>query len=129
MRREDGGRLAERGSAAVEFALTLPIALLVLIAILRVGLVARDRIVLADAARAGAREAAVSADEEVVRAAVMEAASALEGSPLVTVERTGGLGEPVRVTLVYEVPLLTGVSILPASVRLTASAVMRQEFG
>ena len=52
-------RAHERGSAAVEFALLLPILLLLLLALVQVGVIARDSLVLTQASRAGAREAAV----------------------------------------------------------------------
>ena len=130
MRREDARRLGERGSAAVEFALTLPIALLVLAAILRVGLVARDRIVLQEAARAGVREAAVSSDEAAIRSAVNSAGAGLDPAALVvTVERGGGVGASVRVVLTYQEHLGPGWDLLPTVVRLDAAATMRQEFG
>ena len=48
-------RIRERGSAAVEFALLLPILLLLLLALVQVGVIARDSLVLTQASRAGAR--------------------------------------------------------------------------
>ena len=45
----------DRGSAAVEFALLLPILLLLLLALVQVGVVARDSLLLTQASRAGAR--------------------------------------------------------------------------
>ena len=50
----------ERGSAAVEFALVLPILLLLALALVQVGLLVRDQLILVEAARAGARQAAVT---------------------------------------------------------------------
>jgi Flp pilus assembly protein TadG len=49
-------RMRERGSAAVEFALLLPILLLLLLAFVQVGVIARDSLVLTQASRAGARD-------------------------------------------------------------------------
>ena len=43
----------DRGSAAVEFALLLPIMLLLLLALVQVGVIARDSLVLTQASRAG----------------------------------------------------------------------------
>jgi hypothetical protein len=48
--------MRERGSAAVEFALLLPILLLLLLAFVQVGVIARDSLVLTQASRAGARD-------------------------------------------------------------------------
>jgi hypothetical protein len=45
----------DRGSAAVEFALLLPILLLLLLALVQVGVLARDSLLLTQASRAGAR--------------------------------------------------------------------------
>ena len=60
-------RARERGSAAVEFALLLPILLLLLLALVQVGVIARDSLVLTQASRAGAREAAVQGSERCGR--------------------------------------------------------------
>lgn len=45
----------ERGTAAVEFALVLPLLLMLTLALVQVGLLARDRLLVEAAARAGAR--------------------------------------------------------------------------
>jgi Flp pilus assembly protein TadG len=65
----------ERGSSAVEFALLLPILLLVLLALVQVGVLARDSLVLTQASRAGAREAAVQPSPDAVEQAVRGAAA------------------------------------------------------
>ena len=46
---------SQRGTAAVEFALVLPLVLLVALALVQTGLLVRDRLLLEAAARAGAR--------------------------------------------------------------------------
>jgi len=122
----------ERGSAVVELALLLPIVFLVLLAAVQVGLLARDQLVLTQAARAGAREAAVSLDETAVRATVVAAAPGLDGESItLELAREGGQGDPVRVTLAYVAPMAGPLAgwLLPASVELRASATMRQEVG
>ena len=50
------------GSAAVEFALVLPLVLLVLLAVTQVAVVARTQLEVANAAREGARRAATAPD-------------------------------------------------------------------
>ena len=45
------------GSAAVEFALVLPLVLVMALALVQVGLLVRDRLLVEAAARAGARDA------------------------------------------------------------------------
>ena len=66
---------SEHGSAALEFALVLPLLLVLTLAVVQVGLLVRDDLVLVGAARAGAREAAVSADDGRVRDAVARSAA------------------------------------------------------
>ena len=122
----------ERGSAVVEFALLLPIVLLVLLAVVQVGVLGRDRLVLEQAARAGARIAAVDASEAAVGDAVRAAATALDVDRVdVAIEREGSRGSAVTVTVRYEATTATLLSgwLVPASVGLSATATMRQEFG
>jgi Flp pilus assembly protein TadG len=125
----DRGR--ERGSAAVEFALLLPILLLVLLALVQVGALARDQLVLTQASRAGAREAAVQGSVDAVVDAVRSAAAGLEADRVtVDVAWTGERGSPVTVSLAYEVPVASPIAgwLLPETVTLRSSATMRQEF-
>jgi len=124
-------RRAERGSAAVEFALLLPILLLVLLALVQVGVLARDQLVLTQASRAGAREAAVDGSVEAVDEAVRSAATGLDaGRVAIDVAWSGERGDPVTVSLVYEVPVASPLAgwLLPETVTLRSSATMRQEF-
>lgn len=121
----------ERGSASVEFALVLPILLLVLMALVQVGALARDQLVLTQASRAGAREAAVDGSVEAVQEAVRSAATALDVERLsVDVVWSGARGDPVTVSIVYEVPIASPLAgwALPEAVTLRSSATMRQEF-
>ncbi len=122
----------EDGSAVVELALLLPVVFLVLLAAVQVGLIARDQLVLTQAARAGAREAAVSLDEAAVRDTVLEAATGLDAARLeLALVREGGQGDPVQVALAYTAPIAGPLAgwLLPASVQIRASATMRQEVG
>jgi Flp pilus assembly protein TadG len=125
-----GGR--ERGSAAVEFVLVLPLVLVMALALVQVGLLVKDQIVVAESARAGARQGAVSTnDQEAVRAA-QDAAVSLDTNRLgVAVDREGGIGSAVTVSVVYrasiDIPLVSW--LFPASVQLRGVAIMRQETG
>jgi Flp pilus assembly protein TadG len=126
------GRGRERGSSVVEFALVLPVVLLVLLAVVQVTVVARDRLLLAQAARAGAREAAITGADEDVGTAVRSAAPALDPARLaMVVTRTGERGTPVTVALSYSVPVASVLAgwLLPATVDLREQATARQEFG
>jgi len=124
-------RVRERGSAAVEFALVLPILLLLLLALVQVGVIARDSLVLTQASRAGAREAAVQGTKEAVDEAVRAAAVGLDPDRISVVATwSGARGAPVTVDVAYEAPVASLLAgwLLPASVSLRASATMRQEF-
>lgn len=120
----------ERATAAVEFALVLPLVLTMTVAVLQVGLLVKDRLVLEGAARAGAREAAVTLDPDAVQAAVVAAAVSLDPSFIqVDIAREGGAGTPVTVRVDYEhrLSLMLVDWLFPESVSLSARAVMRQE--
>lgn len=122
---------SERGSAVVEFALLLPVLLLLLLALAQVGVLARDRLLLVQASRAGAREAAVRDSESAVHEAVRAAAAGLDPDRLrVEIAWASERGSPTTVTVGYAAPvarLLTGW-LLPDTVELSASATMRREF-
>jgi Flp pilus assembly protein TadG len=110
----------------------LPLLLLLTLAVVQVGLLARDQLAVTQAARAAARQAAVETDEGAVREAALKAAGVLDpGLVEVAVTREGSRGDPVTVIVAYRdplrVPLLSW--LLPAEVTLEASMTARQEFG
>ena len=124
------GRRREDGSVVVEFALLLPILFLVLLAAVQVGLLARDQLLLTQASRAGAREAAVTLDDAAIRDAALSAAPGLDPARLVVgVVREGTQGDPVTVEVRYEAPVAVALAgwLLPTSVELRGRATMRQE--
>ena len=119
-------------SAAVEFALVLPILLIVALGVVQIGLILRDQLVLVEAARAGAREASVTEAASEVQDAVDRAASTLDVGRMSTdIERSGGQGRPVSVSLAYrDAPGVPFVGwLFPSVIKLDAEATMRQEFG
>lgn len=114
----------QQGQASAELALALPLVALLLLAVVQVGLVVRDQVLVVHAAREGARAAAVDPDPGAARAA------ALAGSGLgprgVTVEVRRG--ERVAVTVTYRAPTdLPLVGPLVPDVSLRAKAAMRTE--
>jgi Flp pilus assembly protein TadG len=118
---------ADGGSAAIEFALVLPLVILVLVASIEVLAVARSQLQLTHAAREAAREAASTPDPS---AAVAAARSALPGDLAsraeVTVEREHRVGGKAVATIVVRHRLaasLFGGIDLP----LRSRAVMRVE--
>ncbi|HCP61946.1 MAG TPA: hypothetical protein DIU14_05675 [Actinobacteria bacterium] len=124
------GRRGERASAALELALVLPLVLTMTLAVVQVGLLVKDQLVVADAARAGARQASVSTDDGSVRQAVEQAATGLSSGRLsVSISRSGSVGTPVTVQVTYRAPIAVPVVtwLFPSEVRLTTSATMRQE--
>jgi Flp pilus assembly protein TadG len=124
-------RRDEAGSAVVEFALLLPILFVVGLALAQVAILGRDQLMLAHAARAGARAAAVDPDDVAVRAVAVEAAAGLDPAEVeVTVERAGTRGDPVAVRVSYTASTAAPLAgwLLPASIELMEVATMRQEF-
>lgn len=99
------------------------------LALVQVGLVAKDALVLQQAAREGAREAAVTTDDERVRDAALRASGFPEDRTEVSVSRTGSAGDPVMVVVRYRAPLVVPFVdwLFPAEATLTATATMRQE--
>jgi Flp pilus assembly protein TadG len=96
----------ERGQTIVEFAVVLPILAVLLFGILQFGIAFNNYLALTDAARAGARVAAVSrnASNPVAAAttALRSAATDLNGSQLgVSVSSTWQPGSEVDVTATY----------------------------
>lgn len=90
----------EGGSATVEFALVIPIVLLVLVALVEVAVVARTQIELLGAARQGARVAATNPDPAVAVEAVHGAlGDGLAGRVIVTVDRPAVVGREAVVRL------------------------------
>ena len=116
----------------VEFALVLPLLLVIALALAEVGLLVRDRLLVEEAARAGARQASISADAAAISGAAHHAAPSLDPAALtVRVSRAGGRGDPVTVTIDYSsvvrVPFISW--LLGRRVEMRASTTDRQEFG
>jgi Flp pilus assembly protein TadG len=114
----------ERGQATVEFALVLPLIVFALLAILQVGLVARDQVAVVHAAREAARAASVDRDPGAAATAARRVLSHAE----VQVGSRPAVGQSIRVDVSYhdrtDVPL---VGALFPDLDLHAHAVMRVE--
>jgi Flp pilus assembly protein TadG len=123
---------SQRGSAAVEFALVLPLALILVLGLVQVGVFARDRLLVEAAARAAARTAAVTDDPAAPRAAALAAAPALhEPNVSLDVVWSGVRGEPVSVHVSYVDPVRVPFVgwLIGDGVTFTTTTVARQEFG
>ncbi|MEN8114444.1 MAG: TadE family type IV pilus minor pilin [Actinomycetota bacterium] len=110
----------------MEFALVVPLVLLLLLGLVEVALVARAQLEVVNAAREGAREAAASPDPADAVRAARSALGGFGASARVAVRRPDAVGHlaEVRVALPYRVaaPLFGGVSV-----EVKAKAVMRVE--
>lgn len=121
--------MRDDGQATVEAALTLPVVLIALLLIVQVGIVVRDALALAQAAREGARAAAVSADDADARAAIVRAAGPLDSDRIEIVMSPGAgerrRGEPVAVELAYverlSIPIVSRFVSLDLPLRATAT--------
>jgi Flp pilus assembly protein TadG len=97
----------QRGQTAVEFALVLPLLMLILLAILQFGVLFRDYLAVTDAVRAGARKAAVSRSAPSPNTACENAVKSAAGDLnvaddlLVTCTSTWNAGEDVTVRATY----------------------------
>jgi Flp pilus assembly protein TadG len=97
---------SERGQSMTEFALVLPLLVLILFSIIQFGIAFNNYITLTDAVRAGARKAAVarhtSDPEATTISAVRAAASDLKPADLlIDVESSWNATEDVRVSASY----------------------------
>ena len=115
----------------VEFALVVPVLLLVLFAVMQFGIVFRDYVTITDASRVGARKGAVSRHESdpagAAEAAARASAGGLDQAALaVSVASAWEHGADVSVTATYpyEIDLL---GLVVASGRLESTTTERVE--
>ncbi len=107
-RTASGGR--ERGQSTVELALLLPVVVLLLLAVLQVGVLGRDVLLVTHAAREAARAAAVDGDPGAARRAAVASSGLHPDRVPVAVTGRDGPGSRVRVEVAYRAP--TGVPIV-----------------
>jgi Flp pilus assembly protein TadG len=120
--------ISDEGQAAVELALVLPLVLAVLLAIVQVALLARDQVLVIQAAREAAREAAVNPDLGAAREAAITSSSLSADRLEVTVGDRGIAGSHLSATVRYR--CLTDVPLVGAAlgeIVLEAKATMRVE--
>ena len=116
--------IRDRGQAAVEFAIALPLVIVLLLGVIQVVLVARDQIALELAAREGARAASVAAQPAAAAERAAQAATTLRPIGVATVTSSGRVTVTTTHTNLTSVPLI-GVLIGP--VELTASVTVASE--
>lgn len=115
----------DRGQSTVEFALVLPLVVLLLLAILQGGVLLKDQLLVSSAAREGAREAAVSSDVGRIRAAASRAAPGLRLQ--VGITRGPDRGDAVEVRVEASPTRLPLVGAITSGHRLAGRATMRVE--
>src|SRR5579863_5400558 len=132
-RRRSGGGAPDRGAAAVEFALLLPVLLLLVFGLIDLGRALNAQITLTQAAREGARLAALSQANVVSR--TQAAAIGLSGVTVTVTACPSGSGAASDATVQVSYPFtfitplgaigrLFGGSGPGSSLTLTATAVM-----
>lgn len=121
----------DSGQDLIEYALILPLLLLLFIGIIEFGMIIFSYDTIANAAREGARVGIISGRTDAqVSTATRQLTLGLDQSALnVTVDRSNP--EAIRVIVQYNAPLLTGVFVQSiggsSSVPLQATATMRYE--
>ncbi|MBE0449101.1 MAG: pilus assembly protein [Actinobacteria bacterium] len=134
----------EKGASAVEFAIILPVLILLIVGIIYFGFIFNNYLVLTHAAREGIRQASLHEDVDTVKNAILNAAASLDQLELsdriaITPENyVDRPGEVVTVELSYpvsvEVPVIRQIlELSPAwdssinSLVLSTRATMRVE--
>jgi Flp pilus assembly protein TadG len=118
------GKTSERGAAAVEFALLMPILIMIILGIMEFGRAYSVQMSLTNAAREGVRSVAISTVEEDALIATINAAPTLnpllddtdvdfdyEAIPATTPSPTEcSPGRQVTVTVTYSLGTMTGIA-------------------
>ncbi len=120
MNRKPAGEV-DRGQAAVELALAMPVVVVLLLGVVQIAVVVRDQLLALDAARNGARAASVAADPTAAGSSAATA-SAARADIRVAVTATGSVvSVAVTITDHTDVPIIG--AFLP-DVTLHGSATM-----
>ncbi len=132
--RTRGGRSRRRGAAIVEFAVVLPLLLLLLFGIIEFGWLFMVRQTLVNAAREGCRVAVLrtSTDADVATRIqeVMDPFGASGGGGWsYTASDIADAVQWVRVSMPFDAVALTGAYILPSGFELEGECSMRKEGG
>jgi Flp pilus assembly protein TadG len=129
-------RRSESGASAVEFALLLPVLMMVLFGIIEFGLALYRQAILTNASREGARLGIVQSVPAITNAQINAAidnyltpAGIVPGDVNRTIIAGGVTGTPVRVTLTlpYNFSVLPGLTSVAPMITLTARTEMRHE--
>jgi len=117
----------ERGASAVEFALILPILVILIFGIFEFGIAYNNYIAITHAAREGARLAAVAEDETFIEEEIIKRAPTVEIETITIDGLYGKVGMPVTVNVIGKVINIDIPFLAPKSILLTSSATLRIE--
>ena len=127
---------SESGASAVEFALLLPVLMMILFGIIEFGLALYRQAILTNASREGARLGIVQSIPAITNAQIdaaidnyLTAAGIPAGDVARTIVAGGVTGTPVQVTLTlpYTYSVLPGLTSIAPTINLVAQTVMRHE--
>lgn len=119
----------DAGQSTVELVLVLPVVVMAMLAVVQIGVIGHDQLVVWHAARESARAAAVAPDQAVARRAALSAGATLDPARL-TVGLRGGsnTGELITSSLTYRAATTVPVvGRLVGDVTLRAEVTMRVE--
>ncbi|MCM3602696.1 pilus assembly protein [Robertmurraya korlensis] len=122
---------SQKGQSMVEFALVIPILILLLFAILDFGRVFHAYLAIDHAGREAARAASIGKDDSTIRSTAVSKASSISLAESQVAISPGGVkssGSQVTITITYPISFLTPViSNITGPITLTNSTVMRVE--
>lgn len=129
MRPEPRRLTGNRGQAALELALVLPLLAVLLLVVVQAALLVRDQVLVVHAAREAARAAAVDSSPGAPRRAALASAPLDPNRLTVRVVASGGVGTAISVTVSYRSPTSAPIigPLLP-SILLEGRASMRREY-
>ena len=130
---------SESGASAVEFALLLPVLMLILFGIIEFGLALHRQSILTNASREGARlgivlsippitDAAINARiDTYLTSAGITPGNVTRNSPIIPPSPVTGTPVIVTLTLPYTYAVLPGLTSITPTINLVAQTVMRHE--
>jgi uncharacterized protein (DUF58 family) len=121
---------AEEAQATAEFALVLPLLLLIFLLFTQAVMVMRAQIAVTAAAREGARKGVETSNQALIEGSAARAAAGLDSERLSVVVESGPRkrGEWIRVEVEYDVPLaIPAVQKFFPSIKVKGRAEMRIE--
>lgn len=127
---------SEKGAAAVEFALLLPLLMMILFGIIEFGIALHQQSILTNASREGARLGIVQSIPAITTGQInatidnyLTGAGITPGNVSRTIVAGGVTGSPVKVTLTlpYTFYVLPGLTSMTPQLNLTAATEMRHE--